>query len=339
MKRFSLLVLTGVLTAACVQAADSRAAFLKLIDRPTVPLAAESNVMFSSNGLVQIHFSFASEKDQRVTGILIKPENSPERRPVVIALHGTGGSKHNMLSLCRKLAARGFVAVAIDGRYHGERANGSKGSVAYEHAIVRAWHEGGEHPFFYDTVWDVMRTVDYLQTREDVDPKRIGLVGISKGGIETYLTAAVDPRIAVAVPCIGVQSFRWALDNNLWQGRLGTIPKAFETITNEAHLTEPDAAFAKNFYDRVAPGIYSEFDGPALLPLIAPRPLLVINGDSDVRTPLPGLQQCTDSAQLAYKNQNAQDHFAIRIQEHTGHQVRLESERAAIEWFVRWLKP
>ena len=61
------------------------------------------------------------------------------------------------------------------------------------------------------------RLVDYLKTLKDVDAKRIGLIGISKGGIETYLAAAVDQRIAVAVPVIGVQSFRWALENDQWQ--------------------------------------------------------------------------------------------------------------------------
>ena len=151
---------------------------------------------------------------------------------MVIALHGTGGSKANMLALCRKLAERGFIAVAIDGRYHGERKSG-KGQTDYDDAIVRAFHGSGEHPFYYDTVWDVMRLVDYLQTRDDVDPARIGLIGISKGGIETYLAAAADPRIAVAVPCIGVESFRWALDNNDWQGRIGTIQTAFDAIAKE----------------------------------------------------------------------------------------------------------
>ena len=47
-------------------------------------------------------------------------------------------------------------------------------------------------------------------------------MGISKGGMETYLASAVDPRIAVAVPVIGAQSFRWALDHDAWQGRVGT---------------------------------------------------------------------------------------------------------------------
>jgi dienelactone hydrolase len=237
------------------------------------------------------------------------------------------------------LAARGFIAVAIDGRYHGERGGSSRGLSEYQAAIVRAWDQSGEHPFFYDSVWDVMRLVDYLESRDDVDAKRIGLTGISKGGIETYLAAAVDPRIAVAVPCIGVQSFRWALDNNAWQGRIGTIQDAFDTVAREAGATNVDAAFVKRFYDRVVPGIYDEFDGTAMLPLIAPRPLLIINSDSDNHTPLPGVNLCVNAARQTYHRAAADDHLAVRIQEHTAHRVNPESERAAIAWFVKWLNP
>ncbi len=49
-------------------------------------------------------------------------------------------------------------------------------------------------------------------------------------------------------------------------------------------MSHPDAAFVRKFYDRIVPEIYGEFDGPSMLPLIAPRPLLVVNGDSDART-------------------------------------------------------
>ena len=294
--------------------------------------------MPATNGIAQFHFSFAADATQRVTGVLMKAADASGRRPVVIALHGTGGSKANLLSLCRKLATNGLVAVAIDGRYHGERNHG-KGTTEYHEAIVRAWQSPGEHPFYYDTVWDVMRLVDYLQTRADVDAKHIGLIGISKGGIETYLAAAVDERIAVAVPCLGVQSFRWALDNGAWQARVGTIRPAFTAAAKDTGVAEPDAVFAKTFYDRLVPGIYAEFDGPAMLPLIAPRPLLVINGDSDRLTPLPGLKACTDATQPAYRAAGAENRFAVRIQENTGHQVTPASERAAIEWLVRWLKP
>jgi hypothetical protein len=104
-------------------------------------------------------------------------------------------------------------------------------------------------------------------------------------------------------------------------------------------VTNPDSAFVQKFYDRVVPGIYSEFDGPEMLTLIAPRPLLVINTDSASHTPLPGVIECTNAAQKIYAAGHAEDRFAVIIQKNTGHQVRPESERAAIEWFVKWLKP
>jgi dienelactone hydrolase len=342
MNRLTPRIALSICLLATLARADSREQFLKLLDRPRVPLGAQVNEIPTtqpSEGLVQFHFSYASDAKQRVPGILLKPATSTGRRPVVIVLHGTGGEKMSQLPLLRELASNGFVSVAIDGRYHGERTVAGKGSVEYQQAIVRAWLEPietqREHPFYYDSVWDVMRLIDYLQTRDDVDPQRIGLIGFSKGGIETYLAAAVDPRIAVAVPCIGVQSFRWALENNAWQSRIGTIKQAFDQIAADAHVEKPDAAFVRRFYDRVVPGICEQFDGPAMLPLIAPRPLLVINGDSDDRTPLPGLTLCTQ----AYQQAGAGAHFVVRIQEKTGHKVTTEAQREANQWFVKWLRP
>ena len=63
---------------------------------------------------------------------------------------------------------------------------------AYQSAMLRAYRTGKDHPFLFDTVWDVMRLIDYLETRQDVDALRIGLTGISKGGMEAYLAAAAD---------------------------------------------------------------------------------------------------------------------------------------------------
>ena len=143
----------------------------------------------------------------------------------------------------------------------------------------------------------------------------------------------------MAVPCIGVQSFRWALDNNSWQSRVGTFQPALNGAAKDAGVVKIDSDFVRRFYDRVAPGIYSQFDGPAMLPLIAPRPLLVINGDSDPRTPRPGLMECASAAEKAYASTSAQDKFVLRIQENTGHQVRPPALDFAIAWFVKWLQP
>ena len=317
--------------------AATRAAFLQMIDRPRVPTAPEIRALPDAGELTYEHFTVAAEPGQRVPGILLK-QGGNARRPVVVVLHGTGGTKEGQLSLLKTLAGRGFVAVAIDGRYHGERQRGT-GSASYVEAMLQTYQTGKGHPFLYDTVWDVMRLIDYLETRPDVDAARIGVTGFSKGGMETYLAAAVDPRIAVAVPMIGVQSFHWALDNDKWASRVGTFQAAIDGAAKDAGADKVDAAFVRAFYDRVAPRIYTQFDGPAMLPLIAPRPLLVINGDSDARTPLPGLQHCIIPAEQAYQKAKAGGKFRLYLQKDTGHTVTEAGLQTAIDWFVTWLKP
>src|ERR1051325_10213135 len=106
MKRFPLClvaVLCAIATLS-VSAADSRGDFLKLIKRPRVPLAPEVEQLPTTNGLLQFHFSFAADAAQRVPGVLLKSADAHGRRPVVIALHGTGGTKQSVSALCRKLA-------------------------------------------------------------------------------------------------------------------------------------------------------------------------------------------------------------------------------------------
>ncbi len=321
--------------------AATRAAFLTLIASPPVPLAPEVSPGTETDGLVQIGISYAADADQRVPAILVKPAAAPAaRRPVVISLHGTGGNKEGQVTLLRQFATAGFIAVAIDGRYHGARAKTPKTTADYTDALLRAYRaeEPHEHPFYYDTVRDVMRLIDYLVTRDDVDPARIGVIGFSKGGTEAYLAAAADPRIAATVACIGVQSFRWALENNSWQSRIGTIQAAVDTAAHDAGVPV-DAAFIRRFYARVVPGITDRFDGPAMLPLIAPRPLLAINGELDPRTPPPGLELCAAAGRAAYAAAGAGENFTLTVQPNTGHKVNPESLVAARAWLAQHLKP
>ena len=70
--------------------------------------------------------------------LVVRPEKADKKLPAVIALHGTGGNKEGMRGWLTDLAKRGFVAVAIDSRFHGERAGGAKGAAAYVAAITRA---------------------------------------------------------------------------------------------------------------------------------------------------------------------------------------------------------
>ncbi len=348
MKTLRLFAFTWLLWSACAlaladAASETRAAYMAVIDRPRVELVPQLAAMPAVEGLKKFHLWYSAEAGERVPGYLVLPDEKRFRgpRPVVIALHGTGGSKDNgqIASIVLKAAHAGFIGVAIDGRFHGERIPSGNGAKEYNEAISRAFKSGGSHPFYYDTTWDVMRLIDYLATRRDVDAARIGLTGISKGGIETYLTAAADARVAAAVPYIGVQSFRWALENGQWRARIATIQPAFDSAAREAGKSPGDVAFVREFYARVVPGIDGQFDGPAMLPLIAPRPLLVVNADSDANTPVAGVRLSVRSAQPAYAAANAAERLQLIIEEDTPHRVNPEAIDAGLAWFTRWLKP
>jgi len=341
-KKLAWFVLGLVLALPALADVDAgpRASYLALIDRPKVALKPELAELPAVEGLKKYHLWYSADASERVPGYLLLPDPKSFKgpRPVIIALHGTGGNKDNMANLVLKAARAGFIGVAIDGRFHGERTRAGNGSDEYNAAIAETFKTGKGHPFYFDTSWDVIRLVDYLVTRKDVDAARIGLTGISKGGIETYLAAAADPRIAVAVPYIGVQSFKWSLDNGQWRARIATIQDAFDASVVFAGKKD-DADFVREFYARVAPGIDGAFDGPEMLKLIAPRPLLVVNADSDANTPIAGVRLAVRAAQPVYAANNASDRLQLMIEEDTPHRVNPEAVDAGIAWFVRWLNP
>jgi dienelactone hydrolase len=334
-----LLAVAALLLLTPFAEAGSRESFLKLIDRPRVaPEVAERAVSGAPAGMAQFHVTFTSEAGQRVPFILLKPADAKPgaRLPVVIALHGTSSKKESNLGLLKRFVEKGFMGIAPDGRYHGERCAKGSGAEEYFREITKAFEDGKSHPWLYDTVYDVMRLIDVLEARPDVDAKRIGVMGFSKGGMECYLLAAADPRVAVAVPCIGVQTFKYGLETDGWKARVGTVQAGFDGAMKAAGVEKADAAFAKRFYDRVIPGIDGEFDGPAMLPLIAPRPLMVINGDSDANTPLEGVKIAGAAAREAYEKAGVPERFVLKIQEKTGHRVNPDSTAEAVEWFVKW---
>ena len=326
--------------------AEVRTAFKKLLDRPTVPLDVQKEEPKVENGLVWEHFTFASEKkpdgkEERVPVLLVRPEKSKGRLPAVIVLHGTGGNKESQKQWLTDLAKRGMIALAIDARYHGERSGGAKGAAAYVEAITRAWHtkpgDRLEHPFYYDTCWDLWKTVDYLLTRDDIDPKKIGMIGTSMGGIETWLAASADERVAVIVPMIGVQSFRWSLDNDKWEGRANTIKGAHEAAAKDLGEAKVNQKVCRELWSKVIPGILDEFDCPSMLRLCAARPLLILNGELDPNCPLGGAKLAFASAEAAYKEAKAEDKLKIIVAKGVGHSVTAEQKEAALDWLEKWL--
>ncbi len=330
--------------------AEVKAAFHKLLDRPKVPLDVQpvSTKTDESRETVAEQLTFASEKKadgtiERVPVLIVRPKESGKRRPAVIALHGTGGSKDGMRGLLEELAKRGIIGMAIDARFHGDRAGGEKGSAAYVAAITRAWKtKPGEpmtYPFYYDTCWDLWRTLDYLETRDDVDPKKIGMIGISMGGIETWLAGAIDDRVAVAVPAISVQSFKWSLEHDAWQGRANTIKAASDQAAKDTGEERVNARVCLKLWNKVIPGILGPFDCPSMIRLFAGRPLLILNGQKDLNCPITGARVAFAEAEAAYKDAGASDRLKIMVAPGVGHSVTPAQHDAALDWFVQWLKP
>jgi dienelactone hydrolase len=328
--------------------ADARAAFLKQLDRPKVAAdVKELSPPHTENGLTTEHLSIATEKKadgtfERVPMLIVRPEKITGRLPLVIALHGTGGNKEGQRGLITELARHGIIGVAIDARYHGERVPGAHGAEAYVAAITRAWRtpadQPQEHPFYYDTCWDLWRTVDYLTTRDDVDPHRLGMIGFSMGGIEIWLAASVDERVGVVVPCIGVQSLRWSVDHDLWQGRAGTIRGAHEAAAKDLGEKHVNARVCRELWSKVIPGILDQFDCPSMIRLFAPRPMLIVSGEKDPNNPLGGAKLAFATAKAAYHAAGADDKLVIDVAPGVGHQVTKEQNREAVEWLERWLK-
>lgn len=336
--------------------AEVKAAFLKLLDRPRVALDPQvSDSKTDAAGMLEEKLTFASEKKadgtlERVPLLLVRPKplfvqpnNEQKKLPCVIVLHGTGGNKESQRGFLVELAKRGIIGVAIDARYHGERSGGKKGAEAYVAAITRAWEtkagEPQEHPFYYDTCWDLWRTADYLATRSDVDAERLGMIGFSMGGIQTWLAAAADERFKVVVPAIAVQSFRWSLDNNEWQGRARTIKGAHDAAAKHLGETEVNQKVCRVLWNKVIPGMLDQFDCPSMLRLFAAdRNLLIVNGEKDPNCPLGGAKIAFASAEQAFAAANRQEHLQIMVAKDVAHAVTPEQRTAALAWFERWLK-
>lgn len=327
---------------------EVRQAFLRQLDRPRVALDPKTrHTEVNAAGFVEEFVSIASERKgdgtiERVPLLIIRPEKPARRMPAVIVLHGTGGNKETQRGVMLELVRRGLIGVALDARYHGERSGGAKGSEAYTAAIIRAWRTPAgkpqEHPFYFDTRWDIWRTVDYLQSRTDIDGERLGIIGFSMGGIQTWLAAAVDERLKVAVPAIAVQSFRWSLENEQWQGRARSIEAAHVAAATDLGEPRVNARVCRELWNKVIPGMLDEFDCPSMVRLFAGRPLLILSGELDRNCPLGGARKAFASAEAAFREAGMPERLKIDVATGIAHEVTESQHEAAMEWLAKWLE-
>jgi dienelactone hydrolase len=149
-----------------------------------------------------------------VPGYLQLPKNGPGPAPCVLLLHGWSGSKENWFTdgnyisggqTRKSLLAAGFAVLALDAQCHGDRI-ASNDFAPVNHFIDKDAGNPRKGYFtlreiYTQTVVDYRRAVDYLETRREIDATRIGVLGYSMGGTQTFMLTAVEPRIRVAVAC------------------------------------------------------------------------------------------------------------------------------------------
>jgi hypothetical protein len=66
--------------------------------------------------------------------------------------------------------------------------------------------------------------------------------------------AAADDRVSVSAPCLGVQNWGWAVRNDSWQARLGSIPLVGAAAAADMGKLRPDAEVAEALWRKLLPG-------------------------------------------------------------------------------------
>jgi len=233
-------------------------------------------------------------------------------------------------SIASELVRRGYVVIIIDAFYWGERrmlldqdppsyrdsqrmtkaevSDFNRRAQASEQLVARSLFAAGiTWPGVL--LWDDLRTVDYLASRPEVDPQRIACIGLSLGGYRSFLLAALDPRIKVAVDVGWMTSFASQIRRHV----VNTIGFSF-------HIA----------------GLYRYMDLPDLAALIAPRALLVINGAKDTLFAPEGVRAAFEKIGACFHKASVPDHQRCRLYD-TPHEFNRQMQDEAFAWLAQWL--
>ena len=257
---------------------------------------------------------FESAPGLFVTANLYRPKKQEEPLPAILYVCGHGRVKKNGISFGNKthyqhhgawFARNGYVCLTIDTIQLGELEGIHHGTYREK---MWWWNNRGYTPAGVEA-WNCIRSLDYLQSRPEVDGDRIGVTGRSGGGAYSWWIAAIDERIKAAVPVAGITSMK----NHVVDGCI------------EGHC---DCMFMLNTY---------RWDYPMVAALVAPRPLLISNTDKDRIFPLDGVVDVYRKASGIYKLYNASDKIGLHITEGP-HQDTQELRIHAFRWLNRHLR-
>jgi dienelactone hydrolase len=275
-------------------------------------------------GIVDLHshggmFVFGKEK--------VMPMPTGDHPSIVEYRKRNYEGQSTSVELCR----RGYVVISIDCFYFGERRTLFDEDLEYGLARSELSPEQVRHLnrrasageatlvtslFWAGTTWqgiahwDDIRTVDYLQSRPEVDANRIGCLGISMGGDRTDYLAGLDERIQCAVS-VG------------WMSTLRPMIKAHVDTHSFIHFL---------------PGMAHYLDLPDLIGCMVPKPLMVQYCNRDALYPLAGMQESDQKLTRIYSKAGVSDRYQGRFYD-LPHVFSRKMQEEAFEWLDRWLGP
>jgi cephalosporin-C deacetylase-like acetyl esterase len=252
--------------------------------------------------------AFESMPKFYVTGNLYIPKNRKGPVPGVIYVCGHSASPYGAKTQYQRhgisFAKNGYAAFMIDPIQIAEIFSPHHGVHSEE---MYDWYSRGYTPAGVET-WNAMRAIDYLETRPEVDRNRIGMTGRSGGAAMSWFTAAVDPRIKVVSPIMGISTYAANLPAD----------------TEQHHC---DCMFPINTYMH---------DMMHQAALIAPRPLLFGEGKQDRLFPVPGYMEVKSEIGKLYASYQRVGEFDL-VEVDTGHQDSDFLREQVIHWFDKYL--
>ena len=276
----------------------------------SLPLSAKITGSFTYLDMTIERVVFESRPGVFVTGNFYLPNNREGRIPAVLFQAGhspLGRACEPYSRVCTTIASNGIAVFSIDPIGQGERYSFDEASPVKEHQYFgnRLWLNGESLTKYF--VADAMRALDYLETRPEIDPSRIGSTGSSGGGTMTALLSAIDDRIKAAAP--------------------GTF------ITDrETYLYADSAQDAEQIWYGATSSL---FDHVELVSCMCPKPYMILVVDSDFFC-IEGSERTYETVKRFYDIFGAGDRLEMTVDAST-HAYTAPLAAAAAKFFVKAL--
>ncbi|MBL7006853.1 MAG: acetylxylan esterase [Spirochaetia bacterium] len=250
-----------------------------------------------------------------VPAYFVKPLHCADKTPCILYNHSHGGNyllgKEELLAgneylqtppYAQVLTSLGYSVLCIDAWCFGER-HGLSELELFKEMLWKGQVLWGM------MVYDSLRALDYICSRTDVDPKRIGTLGMSMGSTMAWWAAALDSRIGVCVDIC--------------------------CLTDFSALIEENGLNRHGIYYYV-PSLLKFFTAADINALISPRPHLSVTGKRDLLTPQKGVERITRELREVYRNEEAADKW-VQKQYDTGHCELAEMRTEVVSFLRKWL--